>query len=133
MVGEEDCLSEREILHLKVVEFSTPVKVFAEIDPGASPRLLCDAATVKVFPKHVVLSRPNGAPVAELVLQELNELSEDDAQGTIEFKLRKPKGGESTTVQLICPVADCRSAIYKMVCLKRSVIDADLASNAERL
>jgi hypothetical protein len=131
----EDMLTADELEALRVIELDDVFSVFAtapsSIPPGAQtsaqtplPPLqqLCDSCTAKVFPRHVVLAKTlNGAPVVELVIQELSELSEDTDRCSLTFVLAKPTG---TALIEVCgrnPVA--LTAFYKLVCSKRNKIE----------
>ena len=124
---DEELLLPAEVECLRVVELEAKVSVLADLrtTADASPpqlTLICDDATVKIFPQHIVLSRPSGAPVVELVILELHELTEDDARNALDFVLKKPDGSV-TVVEVQCASAVARSAIYKLVCSKRNLLE----------
>jgi hypothetical protein len=83
---------------------------------------LCDEATVKVFPRHVVFARADGSPVAELVVAELFELTEDDPRGILVFHFER-QSGEAGAIQVSCKSLQARSALYKLVCAKRNALE----------
>ncbi len=125
---DEELLLPAEVECLRSVELDAKVSVLADLrkDAEASPpqlTLLCDDATVKIFPQLVVLSHPSGAPLVEMVISELHELTEDDSRGSLAFVLKKFDGA-TTVVEVQCSSATARSALYKLVCSKRNMLDA---------
>lgn len=131
----EDMLTADELETLRVVELDDVFSVYATAPSSMPPgtptggqaplppmQQLSDSCTAKVFPKHVVLAKTlNGAPVVELVIQELSELSEDTDRCSLTFVLAKPTG---TALIEVCgrnPVA--LTAFYKLVCSKRNKIE----------
>ena len=128
---DEDVLTGEELRALRVVELAWPVSVaYGEQSDAAAPaplRQLADEATIKIYPRHVFLCRTtNGAPVAEIVIAELSELSEDEEKGTLSFYLKKSGGdGGLTIVEITCADPPSRSAIYKLICSRRSTIESE--------
>ena len=128
--GDDGGLTADELAALRVVELDSKVRVSADVSPaaGASPdelspsklnlQRLCDDATAKVFPKHVVFSRANGSPVVEIVIAELFELTEDDARHSLTFFLQRTSG--VAVIEVVCANAAARGALYKIVCGKRN-------------
>jgi hypothetical protein len=136
-LDEEEMLLPQELQCLRSAELDSSVAVYADLRKGAAggttdadstlppPQLtlLCEDASVKIFPQLVVLSRPNGSPLVEMVIAELNELTEDDSRGTLAFSLRK-HDGSVTVVEVQCGSPAARSTLYKLVCSKRNLLDA---------
>lgn len=127
---DDEVLTAEELRCLRVVELAWPVSVAygEQRTSDASPtslRQLAEEATIKIYPRHVFLCRAaNGAPVAEIVIAELSELSEDEEKGSLSFFLKKSGGdGGFTVVEITCADALSRSAIYKLVCNRRSTIE----------
>ena len=126
----EDLLTSQEMECLRVVELDAHVAVSASVPSGSNPneaqpplQSLCDSAVVKIFPKHVVFSRSvNGSSVVELVIAELSELSEDTSRGALTFVLQKPTG--SVIIEITCRNQIALSALYKMVCSKKNMIES---------
>ena len=132
--GDEGGLSAPELAALRVVELDSKVKVSADVsNRSASTPMeemspskltlqpLCDDATAKVFPKHVVFARANGSPVVEIVIGELFELTEDDTRHSLTFYLQRTSG--VAVIEVACANAATRSALYKIVCAKRNQLD----------
>lgn len=130
-VASEDVLTQAEMEALRVVELDATVRLFASASTAAPSSsganaappltLISEAASVKVFPRHLFFSQlGGGAPLVELVIQELVELTEDAARGSLLFTLRKASG--VSVVEVVCPSAPARSALYKLVCAKRGAI-----------
>lgn len=127
-VAQDDSgLTPAELDVLRVAELDAKVKVLADVSQRSTGELtnLCDEAVVKVFPRHVVFSRPSGSPVVELVIAELFELTEDDAQQTLRFHLQRASG--VTVIEVVTPSVAVRSALYKLVCSKRNALEAQQA------
>lgn len=130
-IEDDETLTQDELRALRVVELACPVSVSygevtsANASPPSSMRLLAEEATIKIYPRHVFLCRTaNGSPVAEIVIAELSELSEDEEKGSLSFYLKKSGGdGGLTVVEITCAEPHSRSAIYKLVCSRRSWIE----------
>lgn len=133
-VDEDETLSPAELRSLKMVEFAAPVCVLlGELQHPPRPlQLLAEEANVKIFPRHVYISRPpNGSPIAEIVILELSELTEDANKGTLTFYIRRASNASTTTiVELRCSDPAARSAMYKIVCSKRSALEAAVVTDA---
>jgi hypothetical protein len=126
-------LSAEELTTLRVVELDCKVRVLADTTEHAvqdiaalSPSrltmsVLCEDATVKIFPRHVVFSRPNGSPVVEIVILELFELTEDDGRGALTFYLQRVNG--VAVISVATESAAARAVIYKLVCAKRNQLE----------
>ncbi|CUG84106.1 Hypothetical protein, putative, partial [Bodo saltans] len=92
-VDDDETLTPTELRALRMIEIAAPVRVLlGELHHPPKPmQLLADEANVRIFPRHVFISRPhNGAPIAEIVIMELSELTEDEQRGTLSFCIRKP-------------------------------------------
>lgn len=138
--NEEDILTEEEMSSLRVIELERHVRVLAELPmstararhneqfgvqvsnrgppPSHDLSVIGDDAIVKIYPKHVVLTKSNGVPLVEFVIAELFEINEHEHLHALDFCLRQ-KDGNSTVIQIQCPHEPTRSAIYKLVCSKR--------------
>jgi hypothetical protein len=125
-VDDDETLTPAELRALRMIEIAAPVRVLlGELHHPPKPmQLLADEANVRIFPRHVFISRPhNGAPIAEIVIMELSELTEDEQRGTLSFCIRKPNDLTTTVVEVYCADAASRSAMYKIVCSKRSALE----------
>eukprot|EP00744_Colponema_vietnamica_P014298 GILI01020016.1.p1 GENE.GILI01020016.1~~GILI01020016.1.p1 ORF type:complete len:274 (+),score=52.33 GILI01020016.1:90-911(+) len=138
--NEEDILTEEEMASLRVIELERHVRVLAELPvstararhnqqfdvqpsnrappPSHDLSVIGDDAIVKIYPKHVVLTKSNGVPLVEFVIAELCEINEHEQLHALDFCLRQ-KDGSKTVIQIRCPHEPTRSAIYKLVCSKR--------------
>lgn len=128
--GEDDdeSLTPAELRSLKMVEFATIVRVmYGELQQPPKPlRLMAEEAVVRIFPRHVSIAKPqSSAAYAELVIVELVELTEDVNRGTLTFHAKKVNTQTVSIVEIRCNDAATRSAIYKIVCSKRSIIEKE--------
>ena len=136
-LDEEDVLTQEEMDTLRVAEIDAPVQVYVElpnmVDPrfvapgtvptGQSPlSLIGEDAFVKIYPQHVVLSKKTGSPLVEFVIQELVGINEDEARHALTFELKKADG-TAMVIEIVCTNIPARSAIYKLVCKKRSALE----------
>uniref|UniRef100_A0A7S1R4Y1 Uncharacterized protein n=1 Tax=Neobodo designis TaxID=312471 RepID=A0A7S1R4Y1_NEODS len=122
--ADGDGLSAAELASLRAAELEERVGVAANMSGQDGNFVsLCDEATVKVFPRHVVFARGDGSPVAELVVAELFELTEDDPRGLLVFHFERSTG-EAGAIQVTCRSPAARSALYKLVCAKRNALEA---------
>ena len=101
-----------------------------------------DDAIVKIYPRHVVLTRAGGGPLVEFVIAELSEIIEREEVNGLDFVLKQRRGGgggnghdepppRTTVIQIQCPHEPSRSAIYKIVCAKRTQLARDAAAKAD--
>jgi hypothetical protein len=156
-----DSVDATELVAARVVELDGDVAVFAQdgaaasaapaaggnpdapsasVGPAAQPVLICPSATVKIFARHVVAARSDtGAPVAELVIAELFQLTEDEGANSVTFFLGPVLEASeasrsasytsasvvaaSTVVEMRCSTPAQRRALYKLVCARRSAIE----------
>lgn len=133
-VDDDETLTPAELRSLRMIEIAAPVRVMlGELHHPPKPmQLLADEANMRIFPRHVFISRPhNGAPVAEIVIMELSELTEDEQRGTLSFCIRKPNDLTTTVVEVYCADAAARSAMYKIVCSKRSALEGGDATRSQ--
>ena len=137
---EEDVLTQEEIDTLRVAEFDAKVLVYVQLPKMIDPRfaapgtaasnnvtgqlsLIGEDALVKIYPKHVVLTKSSGAPLVEFVIEELVGINEDETRHALTFELKK-SDGTTTVIEIICSNIPARSAIYKIVCRKRSQVES---------
>ncbi len=136
--AEDESLRVRDLLPVRVIELEEGVQLRASsdaamaADSGRAPSmdLVCTDARVKIFAKHVVAARADsGAPVAELVLEELFQLSEDADTNSLTFFLgpRPTADGKSvaasTIVEFRCQSLAQLRTLYKMISLRRSGVE----------
>lgn len=136
--ADEEAIRAQDLFPVRVIELEDSVELRANTDikytstEGRPPNmeLVCADARVKIFTKHVVAARADsGAPVAELVLEELFQLSEDEDTHSLLFFLGpKPAGdGKSiaatTIVEFRCQNVEQLRCLYKMVSIRRSGVE----------
>ncbi|ORC92292.1 putative antigenic protein [Trypanosoma theileri] len=120
--NDDEKLTPQEMAFLRVVEFSAPLRVYAQLDPGSKPVSICDEAIAKLFPHHLVLVRPEGVAAVELVIEELCELNEDDVDGALDCILQ-PKGtSRRQLVRILCSDALARGALFKLISARRTLL-----------
>lgn len=123
---DDETLTPAELRSLRMVEIALPVRVLlGELTHPPKPlQLLAEEANLKIFPRHVYISRAqNGAPIAEIVILELNELTEDENKGSLSFFIKKANSPTTTIVEIQCSDAPTRSVMYKIVCAKRAALE----------
>ncbi|KAH9601496.1 hypothetical protein LSM04_002843 [Trypanosoma melophagium] len=120
--NDDENLTPQEMAFLRVVEFSAPLSVYAQLEPGSKLVSVCDQAIAKLFPHHLVLVRPEGVAAVELVIEELCELNENGIDGALDCILQ-PKGtSQRQLVRIFCSDAVARGAIFKLLCARRTLL-----------
>ena len=137
--ADEEALRVADLLPVRVIELEDSVELRANTDSaytsteGRPPNmdLVCADARVKIFARHVVAARADsGAPVAELVLEELFQLSEDEGTNSLLFFLGPRPAGDgrsiaaSTIVEFKCQSLAQLRSLYKLVSIRRSAVEA---------
>ncbi|KAF5225457.1 hypothetical protein TcYC6_0067850 [Trypanosoma cruzi] len=121
--GEDEMLTPQEMAFLRVVEFAVPVSVHAQLEPGATLVKLCDKVTVKLFPSHLVLIRPDGVAAVELVIEELCELNEDEGACALDCIVQARGTTRRRLIRVICTDAIARGALFKLLCARRTQLE----------
>lgn len=135
---DEEALRVPDILPVRVIELEDTVELRANTDSnfsateGRPPNmdLVCANARVKIFQKYVCAARSDsGDAVAELVLDELFQLSEDEETFSLTFYLGpKPSAdgrsiAASTIVEFRCQTLEQLRCLYKIVSIRRSGVE----------
>ncbi|RNF00898.1 putative antigenic protein [Trypanosoma conorhini] len=120
---DDDRLTPQEMSILRVVEFAVPVVVHAQLEPGASLVEVCEEATVKLFPSHLVLIRPDGVAAVELVIGELYELNEDEGASALDCIVQARGTTRRQLIRLTCTDAIARGALFKLLCARRTQLE----------
>lgn len=136
--ADEEALRVPDILPVRVIELEDTVELRANTDAnyssteGRPPNmdLVCANARVKIFQKYVCAARADsGDAVAELVLEELFQLSEDEETCSLTFFLGpKPSAdgrsiAASTIVEFRCQTVEQLRCLYRIVSIRRSGVE----------
>ncbi|RNF07643.1 putative antigenic protein [Trypanosoma rangeli] len=120
---DDERLTPQEMASLRVIELAVPAAVYAQLEPGASLVEVCAQATVKLFPSHLVLLRPDGVAAVELVIGELYELNEDESACALDCIVQARGTTRQQLIRLTCADAIARGALFKLLCARRTQLE----------
>jgi len=107
---------------MRVIEFSGKVRVIVEGDAEGTQTILSNEASVRIVADRVLCLKSSDDVVMEVCIADLAELTADDKVGSLTFTLQR-QPGETQLVSLTIGDPRVRSAMYKVVCAKRSMLE----------